>query len=108
MKNISLRFENEDKRAPLILDDVDNFTINEMDAMVSPDSESFIKIKNSGRTYISNCKPVVEGKIKAFLKLEGNNRSNIYITGSDLSNAEEKIEAEKSELKKVVLSGNIK
>jgi polygalacturonase len=108
MKNISLRFENEDKRAPLILDDVDNFTISEMDAMVSPESESFIKIRNSGRTYISNCKPVVNGKVKAFLKLEGNNRSNIYITGSDLSKVNKKVDAGKSELKKVVLAGNIK
>lgn len=107
LKNIRLYYERPEDRPAIVLDDVANGTLESVSAMVSAQSEAFIKVMNSGKVRIANCIPALSSTATAFLKVENALQTNIVLMSNDIRGFSKVVEAEKEAIGKVILVGNV-
>jgi hypothetical protein len=107
LTNIRLYYESPENRPALVLDDVANGTLESVSAMVSAQSEAFVKVMNSGKVRIANCIPVLTSTATTFLKIENGFYSNIVLMNNDVRGFSKAVEAEKDIAERVTRMGNI-
>lgn len=84
LRNITMHYQARDDRPALVLEDVDNGTVDGVNATLSPTSEGYIKTIHCGKLRILNCMPLVSGSPEVFLRNLDSDLSDILLTGTDL------------------------
>lgn len=107
LKNIRLYYDNAEDRPALVLDDVNHGIVEGVTAMLSAQSDAFVKVMNCGKLSITHCIPLLNATAKVFLKLAPNLQSDIVLMGNDLRGFPKVIDVPKETGHKVTLIGNV-
>ena len=89
----------------MVLDDVADLTIDGLDASFSPGAAALLRMKNVRQATLRNCSP--EEKIDTFLRLEGENTSEITIEQSDLGHVKQIVDAGAEVPEDAVVMGSV-
>ena len=84
-KNLRLRTTRPDLRHALVFDDVEDVTLDGLEAAASPDGAAMIRLTQVRRALIRACRP--EGTASTFLRLEGDATAQIVLEENELSRA---------------------
>jgi len=68
LKNIQLHYLQTDERPSIVLDHVQNGTLDGISSAVAPTAEAFVQLRNSQSIRILNCFPTLVAKGSTFLK----------------------------------------
>jgi glycosyl hydrolase family 28 len=85
LNNVRLQFAGSELRPALILDNVEDVTINGLNVQGDPQAESVLRFINTKFTLVSS--PRVLTKSPVFLRVEGKDSGGIILDGGDLSRA---------------------
>jgi hypothetical protein len=97
LDEINLRYVKEDYRPAVICEDVRVLQIRNLQAQCTSRTTALISLKNIHESIISNCRPA--NTIPFFVKLAGDDSSNIALISNQLKNAGQSILLEKDSLK---------
>lgn len=84
MNNIRLFYQQPDNRPAVVLNDVDQAVVDGVSAMVSSQSESYVKVTASKKVRIANCVPILHSSGQLFLQLESSPEIDLVLIGNDL------------------------
>ncbi len=82
-RNIQLRPAKPDKRHALVAEDVENLSIDDLDAPFSQDAAALIRLTNVKAALIRGCRPQME--TDTFLKLQGSASEGVVLVANDFS-----------------------
>lgn len=94
-ENINLTYTEKDVRPAMIFNDVKYVNLSRIYARGNDETGALIKFINVENSFINNSKPIEP--IKVFLKVEGEESKNVYLTSNDFTEVEKIVEAEKSD-----------
>ena len=100
LDEVNLRFKNKDDRPAVFCEEVKVLQIRNLQAQCTNDSPALIFLKNIHESVISNCRPT--NNIPVFIKLAGDDSSDIALISNQLKNAGQSILLEKDSLKSSV------
>jgi hypothetical protein len=83
LRNVELRFKDEDHRPALVCDDVEGLEIFNLDAESREETPALIWLKQVKDVFIHGCRP--EGLAESFVRLDGDKTRGISLTANDLS-----------------------
>lgn len=80
LRNLKLRFEEEDTRSAIVADDVSNFVLDGLKAQISPHAPAVIQGRNMQTAAIVNCINLTPAK--SFLHASGNKTQQIVLSSN--------------------------
>ena len=83
LSNIQLQLAESDKRHALVAEDIENISIDDLDAPCSPDAGAILRLTDAKGALIRGCRP--QAGTDTFLKLEGSASEEIVLVANDLS-----------------------
>jgi polygalacturonase len=83
LRNIQLQLAKLDLRHALVAEDVENISIDDLDAQCSPNAKAIIRLTDVKGALIRGCRPQIG--TDTFLKLEGSASKGVVLVANDLS-----------------------
>lgn len=83
LRNVELRFKDQDYRPALVCDDVEGLEVFNLDAESREKTPALIWLRQVTGAFIHGCRP--EGLAESFVRLDGGKTRDISLNGNDLS-----------------------
>ena len=87
LHNLDLQFADDDRRPAVICDDVHDLDVFGLRADLSASADAALRLKDVQGALIHGCRP--HRPIKAFVRVDGKQSTDIAIVGNDLRNAKQ-------------------
>jgi hypothetical protein len=91
LRNVQLLLAGNDRRHALVCEDVEEVSIDGLDAAPRPEAASMIRFADVKGAYIGGCRP--KAKTGVFLRLDGSQSSGILLAGNDFNSVGKIVES---------------
>lgn len=83
LQNVRLYFNHPEQRPAIVLNHVHDVVVKDISAMMSAQSESYIKLTNSTKVTIADCTPSIQEKTRFFLQADDTSAKTLILKGND-------------------------